>query len=59
MTHYEVLFYCNDEQSTGYVRTVGTTGGSCVGAANFVFGDSLPPMPKDIVGVIVLPTYFH
>ena len=58
MTNYIVTYYCNDDVTTGYTSVVRNSGGNTTGAAGHVF-KTLPPLPKDIVGVIVTRQYLH
>lgn len=58
MTHYKVFFYCDDDRGTHYSQTMHAVNGDPTGAAERIF-EVLPPLPGDIIGVIVVETYFH
>jgi hypothetical protein len=61
MISYQVIYYCDDEIVTYYERTVVSCGNDldCSKAIESVFNDLPSVLPKNIVGTIVTPRYYH
>lgn len=57
---YKVMFYCDDEMCTYYQQTIANFGSQgCESEAAAQIFPNVPPLPKDIVGVIVQTTRLH